>query len=178
MNKPTLTGLWADAWSLLETDHGRLISLASSGLDGAPECRSVMLRQGERAKKRLIIHTDISSTKIAEFRADPRASLLLWDDPMQIQIRARGTVSIRSGPEVAAVWNAVPDGSRASYGVTPAPGTPIPASDAYHRAPDPAKFAVLTLEMTALDVVHLAEDFHRRALYERNRDWAGHWLAP
>ena len=172
------------AWALMgdtpdNTEFsGKLVSLATIGRDGGPECRSVMLRHGDRASARLTIHTDISSTKIAELRASARASVLIWDEALQIQIRARGTVLITSGAAVSAIWNRVPDGSRSSYGVTPAPGTPIPASDAYDRTPDPAKFAVLTLVLNSLDVVHLAEDFHRRAFYERNRDWAGQWLAP
>ena len=178
MTKPTLQGLLDDAWNLLQSKQGRLVSLASIALDGAPECRTVMLRQGDRGSATLCVHTDLTSTKIAELRNQPRASLLLWDDASQIQIRVRGRVKITSGPQVASIWNAVPDGSRSSYGVTPAPGTPIPDSDTYDRTPDPAKFAVLSLTLEALDVVHLAEDFHRRALYERNRDWAGQWLAP
>ncbi len=60
----------------------------------------------------------------------------------------------------------------------PAPGTPIPASDAYQRLPDPARFAVLTLTIDQIDAVHLSGDYHRRGLFSRNDGWQGGWLAP
>ena len=72
----------------------------------------------------------------------------------------------------------MPPGARSSYGVTPQPGTPIPASDAYSRAPNPAQFGVLTMAVEELDVVHLSNDYHRRALYQRSQGWEGGWLAP
>ena len=46
------------------------------------------------------------------------------------------------------------------------------------RAPDPAKFAVLTLTLSEADVVHLSDDYHRRALHRRDDGWRGRWLAP
>ena len=62
---------------------------------------------------------------------------------------------IATGSAVAHIWPKIPDGSRSSYGVTPAPGTQIPAPDAYTRAPDQAKFAVLTLVLEDIDAVHV-----------------------
>jgi hypothetical protein len=86
-------------------------------------------------------------------------------------------VTIRSGAEVAEIWAGVPDPSRQSYGITPAPGTPIADTLDYVKEPDPATFAVLTCRIVHIDAVHLG-DRHRRAAYSHNGDWVGQWLVP
>ena len=156
----------------------RYVVLATTGLQGGPEARLVALRGADPTAGTAQVHTDIGSVKVAELRVDPRAALHLWDPEAQLQIRLRGTMTIASGAEVAETWARVPPTSRLSYGVTPAPGTPIPASDAYDRTPNQAQFAVMTLHIDEIDAVHLAPDYHRRALYTRADAWTGTWRAP
>ena len=179
----TLNGLWSASWRLLVVDAAQLkpstrTVLATISHSGAPEARVVVLRGADRQSARIDIHTDAASVKIKELGLDPRASLLIWSDNKQLQLRMRGEISIATGAEARPHWARVPDGSRANYGVTPTPGTAISASDAYTRAPDPAKFAVLTLTLSEADVVHLSDDYHRRALFRRDDGWQGQWLAP
>ncbi len=180
----TLEGLLGHAWR--EMARGardaqaptHLVVLASVGDDGGARARTVALRHADRAADIVELHTDVTTPKVAELRANPRAALHLWLPDDVLQIRLRGTVEVRTEPAADADWAEVPRFSRGNYGVVPAPGTPIPRPDAYDRQPDRAKFAVLHLTVDDIDLVHLGETYHRRARYRRQDGWAGHWLAP
>lgn len=180
----TLDGLLAHAWQQLiegaggpETPGHRVV-LATLAASGAPETRIVVLRGADRAAGTVAVHTDSKSVKVAELRADPRAALHFWAEPLNLQLRLRGNMQIATGPAVADTWASIRSSARFSYGVKPAPGTPIVHSDAYSRVPDPGQFAVLTLRIDAMDIVHLSDDYHRRALFQRADGWQGQWLAP
>lgn len=180
----TLDGLRDGAWRALgdgvrdEAAPMRRVVLATLGRSGGPETRIVALRRADAAAGVVAVHTDTRSVKWDELAACPRVSLLAWDPDPQLQIRLRGTAARTDGAAVAADWAAVPPGSRGSYGVTPAPGTPIAAAGAYDRRPDPARFGVLTVTVAEIDVVLLSLDFHRRASFARTDGWRGTWLAP
>ncbi len=136
------------------------------------------LRRADPVAGQVAVHTDVLSVKYTEIGAAPQVSVLVWDPVQQLQIRLNGAMTRASGAEVSADWQKVPQGSRGAYGVTPAPGTPIAASDAYDRLPEQARFAVLTCRVDAIDVVLLTEDHHRRARFLRDDGWQGAWLAP
>ncbi|MDF0601414.1 pyridoxamine 5'-phosphate oxidase family protein [Psychromarinibacter sp. C21-152] len=174
-----LTRLWDELDRATRDDSvaARQPTLATVGRDG-PEARTVVLRDVSRGDGTVAVHTDNESTKCGEIAADPRVSLHVWEPRLQLQTRLRGRMTVATGAAVSGLWRAVPDGSRASYGVTPAPGTVLPRSDAYDRAADPARFAVLTMTVDEIDAVHLGDDYHRRALYARADGWRGAWLAP
>lgn len=179
----TLNSLHSACWRRMTLDSVQLkptiqTVLATIGTDGAPQARMVVLRGADRQAGIVNVHTDATSVKITELRGDARASIHLWNDAEQLQIRLRGEMSIASGDNAAQHWARVPDGSRSNYGVVPAPGSRIRTSDAYSRVPDPAKFAVLTMQVAEMDVVHLSDDYHRRASYSRADGWRGQWLAP
>lgn len=180
----TLISIETTVWDVLHTaadDLGassRLCAFATNSQMGGPEVRQVVLRAADREARQVVIHTDASSTKMLELRADARASVLVWEAERQLQIRLKGMVEIALGSKVQDVWGALPETSLVNYGVTPAPGTPIPAFDAFERRPDPERLAVLTLHVAEIDAVVLAPDVHRRALFRRADDWSGQWLAP
>ncbi|MGR3483786.1 MAG: pyridoxamine 5'-phosphate oxidase family protein [Paracoccaceae bacterium] len=164
-----LAAFHACAWDVLargaadRRSGARLVSLATLQ-GGAPVQRTLALRAARRDVQQVDLHTDARSAKVAQIDADPRASVLAWDADAQLQVRLTGTLSHRpaSQPE----WDAVPGPSREAYGHHPAPGTPIDRHDAWTVAPDRALHAVLTLTVTAMDVVDLHEP-HRRALFTR-----------
>lgn len=171
----TLSGMLDLAWDRL-AQRGSM-ALASQGPAGWPEVRTVMLRDLCRETGQLAVHTDSRSSKITGLRKTPQATLMLWDEALQLQIRAKVVVAIQTGPEVNAIWNRVPDTSRQAYGTDPAPGTPIDDALSYTKPGDRSAFAVLNCRVVALDVLRLGEE-HRRAAYSRDDDWAGQWLAP
>lgn len=156
----------------------RLVTLATIGADGGPEQRNVMLRDVDSARGLIDIHTDSATVKIAEIRAVPKVSLLLWRADMKMQMRLKGRAEIVLGDDAAHLWSCVPEAARPNYGILPAPGSKISAPGNFSRQTSSARFAVLRICVEALDVVILAEPQHRRAVFERRDGWRGAWLAP
>jgi pyridoxamine 5'-phosphate oxidase len=152
-------------------------TLATVSPDGWPQARTVVLRAADRLQGRLEIHTNLHSSKIADLMANPVAAFHVWDSGSRLQIRAETDVEIACGPEVAATWARVPEQSRTAYSSSHRPGHAIPDALAYDSQPDTAAFAVLHLNVRALDLLHLGSH-HRRARFQRADQWAGQWLAP
>jgi len=180
----TLEGLRGQVWTqLAQAAQSRaLISLGTTSPAGDPEVRTVVLRAADQQTGVLEIYTDLQSDKITSLQHRPRASILHWHDPDQLQIRATCDVTILTGQAVMDRWRAIPDHSKLSYGMTPPPGQTIPNGTAYTKVPDPDVFAVLSCTVTHIDAVYLGTP-HRRAAFKRadvsqGGDWAANWLAP
>ncbi len=176
-------GLWDAAWRQLQdgiADHGPTLVgvLTSIGTEGGPAARVMALRGADRESGTVTAYADSQSDKIAEFRADPRAGLLLWLEKAGMQIRLSGRAEITTGPQIQAVWDTMPAADRRNYGVTPPPGTPIDSSGAFERRPGPKRLAVLTLHIERADIVVFGADHDRRALFTSAGNWRGTWLAP
>lgn len=152
-------------------------TLATIARDGRPQARTVVLRAVDATGGSLDIHTDIRSAKVAELRSTPLAALHVWDSGAHLQLRLEADATILTGAEVADHWARVPEAARVAYGGSPAPGTPVADALAYDKTPAPACFAVVRLQVQAMDVLHLGRD-HRRARFVRADGWAGTWLAP
>ncbi len=152
-------------------------TLATVTPEGKPQARTVVLRAADKGTGILDIHTDLQSSKVAGLRATPYAALHVWDAAARLQMRLEATVTILTGPDAAAIWAAVPDASRLSYGSQPAPGNPIAQALGYTKQPDPVSFAVLRLTVQTIDALHLGLH-HRRARFDRHANWTGVWLSP
>jgi len=174
-----LPALYAKTWQMLlrAAEARAQVALATVSPAQIPEARTVILRHVDPETQSLEIYTDLKSDKITSLRANPNASVLYWDAETHLQTRVTCTACILTGADVMDRWEAVPDHSRYSYGVTPAPGQVIADSTDYVKDPQPADFAVLALTITHLDVVHLGKP-HRRAAYSRLSEWEGNWLVP
>ncbi len=149
--------------------------LATTGANGA-EARVVVLRGADRAAATLRAYADLRSAKVADLRADPRATLLVWDAGAHLQMRLRVTVHVSAGS--AADWARVPPVSARVYGAVPAPGLPVMSPDAVAFTPDAAMFGVLECTLRSIETLHLGEDIHRRALFTAQDGWQGGWLSP
>lgn len=175
-----LPALFDIAWTRWEDAAARradpIATFGSWGVDG-PQMRSVVLRGADRAEGRLWFYTDLYSSKIAELRADPRAGLHLYDPKARLHLRATGLAGVRSGGDLAPVWDAMSPREQSQYGMEPPPGRKIPKGDAYLRGSAFDALAEISVTVATLDVVRLQEP-HRRALYQRSDAWQGAWLAP
>ncbi|MBU8545212.1 MULTISPECIES: pyridoxamine 5'-phosphate oxidase family protein [Roseomonadaceae] len=158
-------------------------TLATIGLDGMPQARTVVLRRFDPLRRQLRLYTDSRAAKAAELAAFPWAALHGYDPDGQLQLRLRGRASLhQDDAEADAAWASSPAGSRALYAISPAPGTacaaPPPApQDSEGGRPH---FCLMVLELTRLEWLHLATGGHRRARF----DWPGDgahtatWLVP
>lgn len=175
----TLDGTQKMLWDRLAQGGADRAQVAFSTVnaDSIPELRTIVMRDVDTAARTIEFYTDLQSDKITSLRANPKAAILMWDADLALQIRVQADVTILTGDDVMDRWHAVPDHSKISYGITPAPGQPIPDSTSYTKKPDPAVFAVLSCQATHIDAVYLG-DVHRRAAFSQVGDWGGKWLAP
>ncbi len=177
-----LSDLHARAWELLEAGlhdrdaPARLPVLATAGLGGGAEARTVVLRGADRAAARLEVHTDALSGKAAELARDPQATLLVWDAGEMLQLRARVRVTLLPGDPQR--WQAIPGLARAAYGGTPPPGAGLADPRDWRAEPVISRHLALLCDLGELEVLHLGADLHRRALFAAGDGWAGRWLAP
>ena len=177
MTIPTLDDTLNDVWQRLgrgvadRKAPARHPVLATVGKTGG-EARMVVLRGADRATGCLEVHTDAASSKVTELRANPNATLLVWDQKARLQIRLRVKVSISEGD--TDTWARVPDTARGVYGGTPPPGAPINAPSDHRPNPIPARFAVLTCRIVEIETLTL-DTPHRRA---RNCAGSAQWIAP
>ncbi len=180
MTEAFLDRIWEE---LSERDHPRgghpgLLTLATTGADGGPELRQLILRKADRATARLTVFTDAATPKVAQIRSENRIAVLLWNADAQLQIRARGSAEVTSGAGAAADWVRIEPAQRGNYGTQPVPGTPIASADGYRRVPDPERLAIIDITLDEIDAVHLGRPSHRRAVFSRQSGWAGEWVAP
>ncbi len=186
----TLDDVRADAfrlWSRGVADRRspfRSPALGTVGVDGQPRLRTVVLRGFDPAARRLVVHSDVRAGKIAEIGRDARVMLHVWDEGGQVQVQAGGTAVVQTGAAARAEWERLHPGSRATYRVRLMPGTALddPAvadADLVDEEAAFANFAVIGVQMTGLEWLHLGKDGHRRAAFA----WTGagldaRWLVP
>ena len=180
----SLAGLLDRAWSGLKDGTrgadapARLVVLATRARDGGAAARTVALRRADRGSARLEIYTDLATGKVAELRAEPRATVLAYLPDDLLQIRARVRVTVQHGPDLDALWETVPPASRRNYGGAPPPGAPLARSEEYRETVERARFGRLVGAIDQFDLVHLGEDLHRRAIYDAGDGFAGRWIGP
>ncbi|KQU04927.1 pyridoxamine 5'-phosphate oxidase [Methylobacterium sp. Leaf469] len=162
-------------------------ALATVDAGGHPQVRTVVLREADPAAGTLRFHCDRRSAKAGEIAATGRAALHGYDTASKIQIRVSGPARLHTDDAVAeAAWAASRVMSRTCYGIAPAPGTALPAGDAYTQPEDGAdldlarpNFCAVVVTATRLDFLFLDRRGHRRAGWERGAaGWTGAWLAP
>lgn len=191
-----LPAILAHAWSLLVRGGADRKSpvhtpvVASVDAHGLPQARVMVLRKADAASGTLRFHTDARSPKVAQLDGQP-VSVLAYHAGEQVQVRISGTARIARGDDAEALWNQSTLFARRCYLAEQAPGTamPGPASglpawiegqqpSAEQIEPAQENFAVLWIDVTAIDWLHLANSGHRRARFCADDGWAGAWVAP
>jgi pyridoxine/pyridoxamine 5'-phosphate oxidase len=150
-------------------------ALATVDSHGAPQVRTVVLRQVDVTAQQLVFFTDKRSAKLAQVQAQPLGCLLFWSTRLKWQLRVQVKISaLIDGPRVDAAWVALAQSpAAADYLSTTAPGSPLHSSDA--AAGTAPQLAVLVAEVLEIDWLELAKAGHRRA---RITQQAFDWLAP
>lgn len=150
--------------------------LATQGLAGEPQARTVVLRHADVASGTLTVFTDARSPKCAELSAQPAAQLLFWSARLgwQLRLPVRAVV-LTTGAVVDEAWARMRQSrAAADYLSAEAPGSPLataepttspapPLTDAYH-------LAVLQFQAADIDWLELHREGHRRARITRAGD--------
>lgn len=162
-------------------------SLATVDAEGRPRLRTVVLRASDAGAGTLRFHCDRRSDKALEIAQSGRAALHVYDRAAKLQLRLEARASLHVDDAIAdAAWAGALAMSRVCYGVEPAPGTALPAGDAYTLPEeDPAarvgreNFCAVVLSAERLDLLYLDRRGHRRAVFFREgEDRRGTWVAP
>ncbi|WP_439595052.1 pyridoxamine 5'-phosphate oxidase family protein [Falsiroseomonas sp.] len=186
---PDLQTVLAEAFGLLargvaDRRHAfHTPTLATTGADGFPAARSVVLRGFEAEARRLRLHSDSRAAKVAELAADPRAALHFYDPGAAVQLRLAGRVTLHAADAVAeAAWAESRPFSRQCYAIGPAPGTPCPAPPAAPTDSEAGRpnFCAVLLHLSRLEWLHLAASGHRRARFTWPAEGpaTATWLVP
>ena len=175
--------------TLAQTPEGKLY----------PRARTVVLRQAERKRARLIVHSDQRAAKIAEIERCPVVALCFWDKRLHQQVRCEAEAQVfTTTGDVDQAWAGLGPRDRAIYAASPTPGLPCPPPAPTPRAPGPPParhndrpadlanarqhFALISFRVHAVDWLSLDGPHHRRALFRRHNDgvegWRGAWIAP
>jgi len=164
--------------------------LASVGLDGTVQARTVVLRRVDIEAQRLFFYTDRRSPKVLELKATPVASLVFWSRRLSWQIRARVSIRIlEAGPVVDSAWaSVVQSPSAADYLSSSPPGSVLPAPAVAPETPavldasqpldllgGPHQLAVVCADVLSIDWLELSRAGHRRALLTTE---VPQWLVP
>jgi pyridoxamine 5'-phosphate oxidase len=152
--------------------------LATTGSDGVPNARTVVLREVDAERQRLYIYTDRRSPKVRELAKTPDALFVFWSTRLHWQLRVLVVLSIQTeGPRVEALWQHIQQTpAAADYLGRQAPGSPLAAPQSGFASPQPeSQFALLDAQVREIDWLELGRDGHRRASF-REDSWQ--WLAP
>lgn len=162
-------------------------TVATQGVSGAPELRTVVLRGASSVEWTLRFHTDRRSGKFAQITRSAQIALHVYDPRHQIQVRMSGTATLHTDDDVAQrAWVATQPMSRVGYAQREHPGhvlgqdrvvrLPVGLHDAEARI----NFVAVIVHLRAIDWLHLAADGHRRAVLQRDElgSVVGQWVAP
>ncbi len=160
--------------------------LATVGLDGAPQLRTIVLRRCDATKGTLSFVTDMRSPKIREIRNDPRIALVGFDPAASVQLRLSGVAAITDDEaERLEMWQSLRERTLILFDAPHAPGTVLDGKGQTLQAGEPSndepyqRFALVTVTLSRLEWLDLSSANHVRCAFDRDgANWHGAWLAP
>ena len=173
--------MWCIISNNIESNYTRwkstyhTLSIAYVGDALAPTLATVVLRHFDGDQKTLRFHTDSRSAK---FNAKVLSAMHYHrDEPWQV--RYQGIPEINHMDETAlSRWETLTNAQKKCYQIDYAPGTVIDTMPGYH-ANGLDHFAIITLRMTAIDMLYLHHQGHIRArLTFNDGKWSSCWLSP
>ncbi len=164
----------------------RLLVLATSGFDGGPDARLMILRGADPESGRLWFHTDARAGKVEQLRADPAICLVAWDPSDHVQLRVRGRATVVASGELAdRHWAQA--ALTAVYASPDAPGRPLRPPDPRlhgmaHNPDAPASgrdnFAVIEVAVDSIEWLQVDGAEQRRATLYATDGWRCQPLVP
>jgi hypothetical protein len=157
-------------------------TIATITAHGAPSLRTMVLRAWNPTTRVLRVHTDIRSTKIAEFATTPTVAVHAYDPRAAVQLRLAGLATVHTNDATAeAAWSQSQINSRRCYSAEAAPGTELPEPLPAPTDPETgrANFAAINIHIESLEWLWLRAGGHRRALFSWSTSGEhATWLAP
>jgi hypothetical protein len=139
------------------------------------DARSVVLREVEPAKRRLVLYTDARSAKVRQIEAHREGVIVTWSPARSWQLRLAVRLEVaRSGLSVSSRWARLKMTPAAQDYLSPLP----PGSVVEHPRPERGSrefFAVIVAQVVSIDWLELHASGHRRAAFD---DRGARWLVP
>ncbi len=156
--------------------------VASVGLDGAPQQRTMILRKVDVAARTLRFFTDTRSAKVAEWQCHARVSVLAYSSSDKLQLRLAGNVRCETDTALADnCWANLRETARAGYAQADTPGGVMENPDAHLPLSATARdnFCLIHVDVDCIDWVFLSPQGNRRAQFSWPQDSLhAQWLAP
>lgn len=177
-------------WHSLQTacrDRGsafRNVVVATTGADGRPHARIVVLRAADGETGTIEFHTDARSAKVGQLMLSGVVELLFWDPASSVQIRISGVAMLHEpgSDEAARALAPIPDAGRAKYRTDPAPGTVIASPGSLDQASETAvaeRFTLVQVRAQAIDFLRLVGGDQRRAMFDLRAGFmSAAWISP
>ena len=150
-----------------------------------PRARVLALRAADPTGRTLVFHCDARSDKVREIGGDPRVGVIFWDPADGVEARFAGRATVHREDDVAsAAWRSVSPLRRLASAGAQAPGSVLGSPQRLDDLPTGevdgfANFAVLHVEVDALDWLWVGADDLRRASFAwTGADWEGTWTVP
>lgn len=142
--------------------------LASIGLDGTPQARTLIIRSANSESWMLSAFTDRRSSKCEELKAHPAAQLVFWSQKLNWQLRVSASASIITDEElIDTTWQKVSQSKTSKdYLNVNAPSSMISSEAAEKNSlleSENHQFAIIQLKIIQLDWLELNREGHSRA---------------
>jgi len=150
--------------------------LATTNLENKPEARTVVLRNFEKKKLALSIHSDHRANKVVELNNNNNVSLLFYDEEKKIQLRIRGWTQVLKSEKKS--WNKLSNWSKRCYLTDISPGVrsnkPTSGFAKKHSLNPPNEneasaglenFCSIIVWANQIEWLYLASQGHRRAIF-------------
>lgn len=162
------------------------LQLATVGLNGSPQLRTVVLRRCDRTRGELTFVTDVRSPKIRDIEHEPRVSLVGFDSAAMVQMRLSGAaVVVSSDIERRAIWNSLRGRTLVLFEAPLPPGTAVndegrPLAEILTGPDEPFdRFALVTVTLSRLEWLDLSSVHHVRCVLNRSGEsWIATRLSP
>lgn len=143
----------------------------------------MVLRSFDACARRLSVHTDVRSAKLASMARQSQVAMHCYDSHLAVQLRLSATAQVHIDDAVAqAAWTNSRANSRTCYAMVHPPGHAVAAPPAMPRDSEAGRpnFAVLGLTFHSLEWLWLSHVGHRRARFAWGVDGCclATWLVP
>lgn len=166
-----VTRVWQELTRATKDRHHqwRTPVLASIGLDGYPQARTIVLRYADQSEWILDAYTDSRSPKCYELVKDNHAQLVFWNARSRWQLRVAVLASFHTeGDLVESAWAQMRQSKAAKdYLSNKVPGHPLTTNNINETASlntnDHHYLAVLRFQIISIDWLALGKNTHFRA---------------
>lgn len=197
-SKYSLEEIEKDIWESLKKgtqvnkDDFHTGTIATMGLEGEIQQRTVVLRKVFPSEQTLVFHTDKRSQKVLEINNNPFVSFLFYNRKQQVQLRFEGEATLHHQDELAeSTWQNTSIGSRKVYLSEKTPreilthwedGIPeeLKTKRLSLEETEQGKinFSVVKIKVIRLDWLSLHSEGHARAIFEWIPEKKSYWVAP